>query len=135
MGFVGKPDGKRQPRRPTHIWQNNIKVNLQNRECEGADWIHLAQVRGRMAVCENGDEQSGFKKEQENVFSVRGKISLSAKPLINVISYGDIIQIFTNFQIGLNDKHHYDSHMNYCAAAVTHREMWANTATSHNQDI
>jgi len=27
--LVGKPEGKRPPGRPRHIWENNIKMDLQ----------------------------------------------------------------------------------------------------------
>jgi hypothetical protein len=43
LHFVGKTDGKRPPRRPTQKWEDNIKVYIQDAECERAGWIHLAQ--------------------------------------------------------------------------------------------
>jgi hypothetical protein len=45
--LVGKPEGKRPPGRPRHRWEINIKIDLQEVECEGLDWIDLAQDRDR----------------------------------------------------------------------------------------
>jgi len=41
--LVGKPEGKRPLGRPRRIWNNSIKIDLQ--ECGGMDWIELAQDR------------------------------------------------------------------------------------------
>ena len=43
--LVGKPEGKRPLGRPRHRWEGNIKMDLQEGECWGADWIDLAQTR------------------------------------------------------------------------------------------
>jgi hypothetical protein len=45
--LVGKPEGKRPLRRSRHRWENNIKMDLQEVEREGVDWIELAQDRYR----------------------------------------------------------------------------------------
>jgi hypothetical protein len=37
QGLVGKPEGKRQLRRPSHRWEANIKVDLQEVGCRGMD--------------------------------------------------------------------------------------------------
>jgi hypothetical protein len=42
---VGKPEGKRLLRRPTRRWEDNIKIDLQEIERGGMDWIELAQDR------------------------------------------------------------------------------------------
>ena len=41
--LVGKSKGKRPLGRPRHKWEDNIKMDLQEVGCEGADWIELAQ--------------------------------------------------------------------------------------------
>jgi hypothetical protein len=43
--FVGKSEGKRLLGRPRSIWENNIKMNLQEVGCRCMDWIELAQDR------------------------------------------------------------------------------------------
>ena len=45
--LVGKPEGKRPLGRPRRRWEYNIKMYLQEVECEGIDWIELAQDRDR----------------------------------------------------------------------------------------
>ena len=45
--LVGKPEGKRPLGRPRHRWEDNIKMDLQEVECRGMDWIELAQDRDR----------------------------------------------------------------------------------------
>jgi len=41
--LVGKPEGKRLLGRPRRIWEDNIKMDLQ----EVGDWMELAQDRDR----------------------------------------------------------------------------------------
>ena len=43
----GKPEGKRTLGRTRLRWEDNIKIDLQEVGCEGADWIELAQDRYR----------------------------------------------------------------------------------------
>ena len=38
---------------PSVDWEDNIKVDLQEVECGGIDWIHLAQHRDRWRALEN----------------------------------------------------------------------------------
>jgi len=45
--LVGKPEGKRSLGRFRHRRKDNIKMNLQEVECMGMDWIELAQNRDR----------------------------------------------------------------------------------------
>ena len=44
--FVGKPEGKRQLRRPTHKFGDNIKMYLKEIVQDDVGWIHLSQYRG-----------------------------------------------------------------------------------------
>jgi hypothetical protein len=42
---VGKPEGKRQLRRPRRRWVDNIKMDLRDIGLDGLDCIDLAQDR------------------------------------------------------------------------------------------
>jgi hypothetical protein len=37
--LMGKPDGTRPLGRPRRRWEENIKMDLQEMECGGMDWI------------------------------------------------------------------------------------------------
>jgi len=37
-----KPEGKRPLGIIMHSWEDNIKMDHEETECEGVDWIHLA---------------------------------------------------------------------------------------------
>jgi len=39
--LVGKPEGKRPLARTMYRWEDNIKMDLQEVECGGMDWIKL----------------------------------------------------------------------------------------------
>ena len=45
--LVGKPEGKRPLGRSRRRWEDNIKMDLQEVESGGMDWIELAQDRDR----------------------------------------------------------------------------------------
>jgi len=45
--LVGKPEGKRPLGRPRRRWEHNNKMDLQEVEYGGMDWIKLAQDRDR----------------------------------------------------------------------------------------
>ena len=45
MVLVGKPEGKRPLGRPRRIWENNIKMDLQEVKWGGMEWIELVQDR------------------------------------------------------------------------------------------
>jgi hypothetical protein len=44
---VGKPEGKRQVRRPGRGWEDNIKMDLQGVVYGGVDWIGMTQDKDR----------------------------------------------------------------------------------------
>jgi hypothetical protein len=48
--LVGKPKEKRPPGRPRHIWDDNIKIDLQEVGGRGMDWIDSAQDRWQALV-------------------------------------------------------------------------------------
>jgi hypothetical protein len=45
--LVGKPEGNRPLGRRGCRWEDNIKMDLQERGCVGVDWIELTQDRDR----------------------------------------------------------------------------------------
>jgi hypothetical protein len=47
--LVGKPEG----RRPFGRWEDNIKMDLREVGCGGADWVDLAQDRDRWRALVN----------------------------------------------------------------------------------
>jgi hypothetical protein len=51
--LVGKPEGKRQLRRPMCRQEDNIKMDIQELGCEGMDWIELAPYRDRWRALVN----------------------------------------------------------------------------------
>jgi hypothetical protein len=59
--LVGKPDGKRPLGRPRIRWEDSITMDIQEVECEGMDWIELAQDKNRRRAFLNGDPQNAGK--------------------------------------------------------------------------
>jgi hypothetical protein len=51
--LVLTPEGKRPLGRPRRIWEDNIKMGLQEVGCEGMDWIDVAQDRDRWRALVN----------------------------------------------------------------------------------
>ena len=47
MGNGGKPEGKRPLGRPRLIWEDNIKMDLQEVGGGSGDWMDLVQIRER----------------------------------------------------------------------------------------
>ena len=44
---MGTPEEKRPLGRSRRRWEDNIKMDLQEAECGGIDWVDLAQNRDR----------------------------------------------------------------------------------------
>jgi hypothetical protein len=50
---VWKPEGKRPLGRPRHRWDDSIKIDRQELECGGMDWIELAKDGDRCQALVN----------------------------------------------------------------------------------
>jgi hypothetical protein len=50
---VGKPHGKRPPRRPRRRWVVNTKIYLREKGYDGMDWIDLAQDKDQWRTLVN----------------------------------------------------------------------------------
>ena len=50
---MGKPEGKRPLERPSHRWEDNVKMDLPEVGCEGMDCIDLAQDKDRWQALVN----------------------------------------------------------------------------------
>ena len=53
QGFGGEPERNRPLVRPSHRWEDNIKIDLQEVGCGGMDWIEVAQDRDRWRAHKN----------------------------------------------------------------------------------
>jgi hypothetical protein len=51
--FVGRPEGKRPLKSPTHRWVDNIEMHLTEMEWGGMDWTDLAQDRDQWMALVN----------------------------------------------------------------------------------
>ena len=53
--LVGKPEGKRPTGSPSPMWEDNIKMDLQEVGCGVMDWIEFAQDRDRWPALVNAE--------------------------------------------------------------------------------
>jgi hypothetical protein len=51
--LVGKPEGKRPLGKPSHRWEDNIRIDLQEVGYGGMDWFGLAHDRDRWRAVVN----------------------------------------------------------------------------------
>jgi len=63
---VGKPEGKKPLGRPRLMWENNIKMCLQEVECRGMEWIALAQDWDRWWALVNAVMNVRFPQNEGN---------------------------------------------------------------------
>jgi hypothetical protein len=48
--LVGKPKGRRPLGRPSHRWEDNIRIDLREVGCGCVDWMELTQDRDRWSA-------------------------------------------------------------------------------------
>jgi hypothetical protein len=72
---VGKPEGRRPRERPSRRWEDNIKIDLREVECEGMDWINLAQDRDRWRALANTVKNLRVLENAWNFLSSSGRFS------------------------------------------------------------
>jgi len=63
--LVGKHEGKRPFGRPRRRWEDNIKMDLREVECEVMTWIELAQNRDMWWTLVDVNKPSGSLKCRE----------------------------------------------------------------------
>jgi len=56
---VGNPDGKRPLRRPKRRWEGSNKMDLEEVEWRGVDWMIWFRVGTGAGACECGNGPSG----------------------------------------------------------------------------
>jgi hypothetical protein len=70
-----KPEGKR----PTRIWEDNIKVDVEEIRCESVDWVYLIYYRVQwLAVVNTAMKIRGF--------NWLGKYQLSRRSLFYIVT-------------------------------------------------
>jgi hypothetical protein len=62
--IVRRIEGKRPCRRPWHIWEDNIRMELGETGWEGVDWMCLAEDRDQWWGLVNTVMNLGFSKRQ-----------------------------------------------------------------------
>jgi hypothetical protein len=59
--LVRKPGGRRPLGRARRKWEDNIRIDLEERVLKGVNWLNLAQVRNNCsAFCKHGNDLSDF---------------------------------------------------------------------------
>jgi hypothetical protein len=66
--LVGRPKGKRPLGRPRHRSEDNIKLDLWEREIDGANWIQLAQDRVQWWALVNMVMNLRVPKRKQDIF-------------------------------------------------------------------
>jgi hypothetical protein len=84
--LVGKSEGKRPRGRPRHIWEHNIKMDLQEVGCGGMGWIDLAQGRDRWHALVNAVMNLRVPYNAGNFLTSVELVSISRRTLLHGIS-------------------------------------------------
>ena len=84
--MAGKPEGKRPLGRPRHIWEDNIKMDLQEVGCGDMDWIDLAQGRDRWHALVNAVMNLRVPYNAGNFLTSVELVSISRRTLLHGVS-------------------------------------------------
>jgi hypothetical protein len=84
--FVGKVDGKSPLGRPRYRWEDNIKMDLQEVECRGMDWIELAQDRGSLRALANAVMNIRVPLNVGNFLTSCEPVSIPSRNLLHGVS-------------------------------------------------
>jgi len=84
--LVGKPEGKGPLGRPRRRWEDNIKMDLQELECGGMDWIELAQDRDRWRALVNAVMKFRVESNVKNFLTSCKPVSFSRRTLLHGVS-------------------------------------------------
>jgi len=84
--FVGKPEGKRPLGSPRHRWEDNVKLDLQEMECDGMDWIELAQDRDKWRALVSAVINLQVSKNAGNFLTSCKSVSFSRRTLLFGVS-------------------------------------------------
>jgi hypothetical protein len=84
--LVGKPEGRRPLERPRRRWEDNIKMDLREVGCAGADWVDLAQDRDRWRAVVYTVMNLRVPLNAGNFLSSLGHFSFSGRTLLHGVS-------------------------------------------------
>ena len=79
----GKPEGKRPFGRPRCRWEDNIKMDFQEKECGGMDWIELAQDTDRWRALVKEVMNLRVSQIAGNFLTSREPVSFSRRALLH----------------------------------------------------
>jgi hypothetical protein len=78
--LVGKPEGKRPYGKPRRRWKSNTETELGELDCQGVDWIHLADGSVQCWAVVNTEVNTGFQKRREFLGQLSNYQLYSVKP-------------------------------------------------------
>ena len=84
--LVGKREGKKPLVKPSHRWEDNIKMDLQDVGLGGVSWIDLARNRGRWRAFVKAAMNLRVPSNVGNFLTYRELVSFSRMTLFHGVS-------------------------------------------------